>query len=219
MRQMIMKKISLIFSMAFLFVSCAPSNAKSEPMNPVENSKEKEVKTNAKAYFASGCFWCVEAIFESINGVGEVISGYAGGTTQNPTYQLVSTGQTNHAEAVEIYYDSTIVSFGTLVDVFFNSHDPSTLNRQGPDAGTQYRSIAFYSNTREKSIIETKITDLKSKKAFSQITTQVQSIDVFYPAEDYHQDYEQLNPNNSYVRAVSIPRLNKFKAKMPEALK
>ena len=172
-----------------------------------------------KAYFASGCFWCVEAIFESVNGVNEVVSGYAGGTTKNPTYTQVSYGRTDHAEAVEIFYDPSIISFETLVLVFYGSHDPTTLNSQGPDSGPQYRSIAFYSNDEEKSIIE-KMTTALNKNAFNgRITTTIQKLDIFYIAEDYHQDYEKLNPDQPYVLGVSVPRLNKFKAKFPELLK
>lgn len=171
------------------------------------------------AYFASGCFWCVEAVFESVNGVVEAESGYAGGEMKNPTYELVSAGKTKHAEAVKVYYDSTVVSYATLVDVFFNSHDPSTLNQQGPDRGTQYRSIAFYNTNAEKKIIEGKIKALLDKKTYSKVTTEVVPFKAFYMAEEYHQNYEKRHPNDSYVRAVSIPRLNAFKRKMPEVLK
>ncbi|MCH2223934.1 MAG: peptide-methionine (S)-S-oxide reductase MsrA [Crocinitomicaceae bacterium] len=171
------------------------------------------------AYFASGCFWCVEAIFESVEGVQEAISGYSGGSIPNPSYELICTGKTKHAEAVQVYYNPKIVSFETLVDVFFNSHDPSTLHQQGPDTGPQYRSIAFYQNQEEKNTINKKITSLKKKKTFSKITTEVTAFDIFYSAEDYHQNYERNHPNQGYVKSVSIPRLNAFKKKMPEILK
>ncbi len=172
------------------------------------------------AYFASGCFWCVEAIYEHVKGVSEVESGYAGGTEKNPTYTEVSYGRTSHAEAVRVYYDPTVVSFGTLVDVFFGSHDPTTLNRQGPDRGAQYRSIAFYRNAEEKKVIESKIKALEQSGTFSDpIVTQVVPFKVFYIAEDYHQDFEKRNPYHPYIMNVSIPRLNRFKAKFPELLK
>jgi len=171
------------------------------------------------AYFASGCFWCVEAIFESVEGVSEAVSGYAGGKTDNPTYRSIGTGRTGHAEAVAVYYDPDKVSFKTLVDVFFGSHDPTTKNGQHPDYGTQYRSIAFYSTDQEKKIIEDAITTLNKEVYKGKIVTEVTKHTKFYKAEEYHQDYEKRNPYNSYVRNVSIPRLNRFKKKFPELLK
>jgi peptide-methionine (S)-S-oxide reductase len=174
-----------------------------------------------KAYFASGCFWCVEAIFESVKGVKEAVSGYAGGTEENPTYEMVSYGNTSHAEAVEVYYDPQVISFTALVQVFFGSHDPTTLNRQGPDRGTQYRSIAFYQNEKEKKIIESYIQALRNHNVYdgAPITTEVKPLDIFYKAEEYHQDYERKNPNNSYIRNISIPRLNRFKENFKDYLK
>ncbi len=173
------------------------------------------------AYFASGCFWCVEAIFESVKGVKEVISGYAGGTEKNPTYEQVGRGLTSHAEAVEVYYDPKVISFTALVQVFFGSHDPTTLNRQGPDRGPQYRSVAFYKNAGEKKIIEAYISALKDQNVYNgaPITTEVTAFTKFYDAEDYHQDYEKKHPNNSYITNVSIPRLNRFKKNFQEYLK
>lgn len=173
------------------------------------------------AYFASGCFWCVEAIFESVKGVKEVVSGYAGGTMKNPTYELVGAGKTDHAEAVEVYYDPKEISFTQLVQVFFGSHDPTQLNQQGPDRGRQYRSVAFYKNENEKKIIENYIRALKDQNVYDgdPITTEVTAFTIFYDAEDYHQDYEKKHPNNSYIRNVSIPRLNRFKENFREYLK
>ncbi len=172
------------------------------------------------AYFASGCFWCVEAIFESVKGVAEVISGYAGGTEEDPTYEQVSYGRTGHAEAVEVYYDPEEVSFLELVQVFFGSHDPTTLNRQGPDRGRQYRSIAFYKNAEEQQIIRAYIDALEQNRVYDQpIVTEITPFTKFYPAEDYHQDYEKKHPENPYVQSVSIPRLNRFKKNFPEYLK
>lgn len=172
----------------------------------------------ARAYFASGCFWCVEAVYESVEGVEEAISGYSGGFTDNPTYQLSNTGRTGHAEAVEVIYDPKVVSFATLVDVYFASQNPTQVNGQGPDKGSQYRSIIFYQNYAEKEIIEEKKAAL-SKELNAKIAAEVYPFQKFWVAEDYHQNYERLNPNNSYIRNVSIPRLRKFQAKMPEVLK
>ena len=171
-------------------------------------------------YFASGCFWCVEAIYESVYGVSEVISGYAGGNTINPNYQKIGTGRTGHAETVEVYYDPSKVDFKTLLAVFFNSHDPTTKNRQGPDSGTQYRSIAFYTDDIEKKVIEDYIAELTRDKVFDKpIVTEIKPHTVFYKAEEYHQDFEKLNPLHPYVRQISIPRLNRFKATSPDLLK
>ena len=195
------------------------------PQNTV-NSGEVFVKNNpdkkySRAYLASGCFWCVEAIFESLLGVEEVISGYAGGKAEDANYQKVAAGLTDHTETVEIYYDSTIISYRTLLQVFFDSHDPTTLNRQGPDRGRQYRSAIFYMNAIEKEIAEDYIKTLEALGSFPKgsITTELSPFTAFYPAEDYHQDYERLNPNQPYIRNVSIPRLKKFQAKHPELLK
>lgn len=211
------KTIGLFLLACVFAVSCGYSG--------VENNKEiaKVEETISKddkvAYFASGCFWCVEAIFESVEGVSEAISGYAGGHTKNPTYRSIGTGKTGHAETVAVYYNPKKVSFQTLVNVFFGSHDPTTVNGQHPDYGTQYRSIAFYSSDKEKKIIEETIKKLNKDVYKGKIATEVTKHTKFYRAEDYHQNYEVRNPYNSYVRNVSIPRLNRFKKKFPELLK
>tara|TARA_R110001632_G_scaffold1883_2_gene8407 strand:+ start:1109 stop:1759 length:651 start_codon:yes stop_codon:yes gene_type:complete len=185
-----------------------------------EEIRTNQIKKSDKvAYFASGCFWCVEAIFESVEGVSEAVSGYAGGFTKNPTYQSIGTGETGHAEAVAVYYDPGKVSFKTLVDVFFGSHDPTTKNGQYPDFGSQYRSIAFYSTNEEKVIIETTINKLNKEVYNNKIVTEVTKHSKFYEAEEYHQNYEKRNPYNSYVRNVSIPRLKRFQKKFPQLLK
>ncbi|WP_413818252.1 peptide-methionine (S)-S-oxide reductase MsrA [Tenacibaculum sp. IB213877] len=171
------------------------------------------------AYFASGCFWCVEAIYENIKGVEEAVSGYAGGHTKNPTYQEIGTGRTGHAETVAVYYDSKKVSFQELVDAFFASHDPTTVNGQYPDFGTQYRSIAFYQTDEEKEIIKKTIDKLNKEEYNGKIVTEVKKFDLFYKAEEYHQNFEERNPNNPYVRSVSVPRLERFKRSCPLLLK
>ncbi|MDC6384505.1 peptide-methionine (S)-S-oxide reductase [Flagellimonas taeanensis] len=179
-----------------------------------------QLKGYETAYFASGCFWCVEAIFESVKGVKEVYSGYSGGTEKNPTYKEVSYGKTTHAEAVEVYYDPKIISFAQLVQVFFGSHDPTSLNRQGPDRGTQYRSIAFYKDEAQKKIITDYIAQLEAENIYGRpIVTEVKKFDKFYRAEEYHQDYEKRNPNNTYIQNVSVPRLNRFKENFKSYLK
>ena len=202
-------------SLFFVLTISANTNSNNEMRSPFF---EKD-KTTKVAYFASGCFWCVEAIFESVKGVEEAVSGYAGGNTINPTYSKIGTGKTGHAETVAVYYDSEVVSFATLVDVFFGSHDPTTVNGQHPDYGTQYRSIAFYENDIEKDIIDRKIKELNKTKYNGKVATEVSKFKKFYKAEEYHQDFEKRNPNQSYVRSVSIPRLNRFKAKFQYILK
>ena len=197
------------------------SNHVAEEMAEVVKPSAQDLEKYETAYFASGCFWCDEAIFESVKGIPEVVSGYAGGTEDNPTYEQVARGLTSHAEAVKVYYDPEVISFTALVQVFFGSHDPTTLNSQGPDRGPQYRSIAFYKNDAEKKIIESYMSALKDQNVYDRdpITTEVVKFTKFYDAEDYHQDYEKKHPKNSYITNVSIPRLNRFKKNFGDFLK
>ena len=211
----ILKSIISISSLV-LMVSCFGLTHKKETPSKAEFIPKENTKVT---YFASGCFWCVEAIFESVSGVEEAVSGYAGGHTENPTYEKIGTGTTGHAETVAVYYNPKQVSFETLVTVFFGSHNPTTKNGQHPDYGTQYRSIAFYSNEAEKTIIEKMIEKLNKEVYNGQIVTEVTKHTKFYKAEEYHQDFERRNPNQGYVKAVSIPRLNRFKKKFPALLK
>ena len=186
----------------------------------MSNETQKKIQVYKNTYFAGGCFWCVESIFESVKGVKEVVSGYSGGLEKNPTYEQVSYGKTTHAETIEVYYDPKKISYLELVEVFFGSHDPTSLNRQGPDRGVQYRSIAFYRNEKEKNILENYIATLAKSGVYDRpIITEVIPFTKFYEAEDYHQNYEKLNPNNSYIQNISIPRLNRFKKNFPEFLK
>lgn len=206
-----------VFTVVVLAVTLLSFSQKKE-----EKLKEVSVETSSEtqvAYFASGCFWCVEAIFESVNGVEEAVSGYAGGHTNNPTYKTIGTGRTGHAESVAVYYNPKKVSFQTLVTVFFGSHDPTTINGQHPDYGSQYRSIAFYKTQEERQLIENTIKKLNENVYHGKIVTEVKKMEKFYPAEEYHQNYERLHPENPYVQKVSIPRLNRFKRKFPELLK
>ena len=181
----------------------------------LDNSNQKL----EKAYFASGCFWCVESIYENLKGVIDVESGYSGGKTLNPTYYQVMTEKTGHAEAIKVLYDPQIIDFETLVKVFFGSHDPSTLNRQGPDKGTQYRSIAFFKTNNEKKIIEKEVKRLLENKTYKKITTEILAFKKFYKAEEYHQDYKKNNPNDIYILRVSNPRISKFKMDFKDIIK
>lgn len=202
-------------------ISCQNTNTQNAKQQAIINAKPIEVSLEngiAKAYFASGCFWCVEAVYESVNGVQEAISGYAGGFTNNPTYELSNTGRTGHAEAVEVLYDPTVVSFSTLVDVYFGSQNVAQVNGQGQDRGSQYRSIIFYQNEEQKTIIKKKIAAIAKTHKVT-VAAEVYPFQKFWKAEDYHQNYERLHPNNPYVRNVSIPRLKRFQAKFPQLLK
>jgi len=223
---------SILLAIVFLTISCqGKAQSEIEPvrqkmsriqkkqlelltLDPVEVSIEKGL---AKAYFASGCFWCVEAIYESVQGVTEVVNGYAGGFTKNPTYEGSNTGRTGHAEAVEVIYDHKIVSFTTLVDVYFGSQNPTQVNGQGPDRGSQYRSIIFYQNAAQKEIVIKKRMAL-AEKLKAKVAAEVYPFQKFWIAEDYHQNYERLHPNNPYIRGVSIPRLKRFQKQFPELL-
>ena len=171
------------------------------------------------AYFASGCFWCVESIYESLEGVNDVVSGYSGGWLKNPSYRQVLTGKTGHAESIKVSYNPNQISFSKLVEVFFASHDPTTLNKQGPDIGPHYRSIAFYETNEEKIIIEKEIKRLLDNKVYDLIVTEVKNFEIFYLAESYHQDYKIKNPNNPYIWNVSVPRIQKFKSNYSDLLK
>ena len=224
------KKTFLILFIAFISSVGCQNNIQTKPVakqtkinielglinaNPVEVPLENGL---ARAYFASGCFWCVEAIYESVKGVHEVINGYAGGHTLNPTYKSSNTGTTGHAETVEVIYDPKVVNFETLVDVYFGSQNVTQVNGQGPDIGSQYRSILFFQNEEQKQIIINKKEAL-AKKLDKRIAAEIMPFQRFWVGEDYHQDFERLNPNNPYIQRISIPRLNKFKKKFPHLLK
>ena len=164
---------------------------------------------NEYAIFGGGCFWCVEAVFERIDGVSEVVSGYAGGQTKNPTYKEVTSGKTGHAEVCKIVFDSNIVTYDELLDIFWQAHDPTTLNRQGGDIGTQYRSAIYYINDAQKK--STQLALEKAAKMFDDpITTEVKELDNFYLAEGYHQDYYENNPNAPYCAFVIRPKIKKL---------
>ncbi len=216
-----MKYISRLFivlAVATGIMSCGESDSKKIVSTPAL-SKE-ELAKYSQATFAGGCFWCEEAIFESVKGVKEVISGYSGGTEANPTYEQVGSGSTGHAESVNIYYDSAEVSYATLLKVYFGSEDATQVNGQGPDEGRQYRSIVFYRNENEKNEAEKYINELNASKKFDgPIAAQVVPFVKFWDAEDYHQNYIVNNPNVPYVRMESIPRIRRFQKQFPELIK
>lgn len=211
-----MKRLILFLLLSNVAIAC--NTVEKNQSQSVLEKHNTDLQDYKSAYFASGCFWCVEAIYEKVKGVTEVISGYSGGHTKNPTYEESNTGKTGHAEAVKVVYNPDIVSFNTLVDVYFASQNVTQVNGQGPDRGSQYRSIIFYENDEEKQIIDAKIKLLQPQYE-KPIAAEVKAFDKFWIAEEYHQDYKYKHPNNGYIRNVSNPRYERFKAKMPEVLK
>ena len=173
------------------------------------------------ATLAAGCFWCIEAVLLRLKGVEKVLSGYTAGKIKNPTYREVCSGLTGHAEAVEVYFDPNIISYQVLLKVFFSMHNPTTLNRQGGDIGTQYRSAIFYHNSEQKTVAENYIQELDAEKVFEdKIVTEISPAETFYPAEDYHQDYYNLNrEKNSYCTVVIDPKVNKIRKSYAHLLK
>ena len=216
-----MKPLSIQFCLfLFLYINYSYAQDYTSKLNTIKKSYPNVVNNDTihKAYFASGCFWCVEAVYESLIGVEEVINGYSGGHTLNPTYEASNTGRTGHAEAVEVIYNPSIIDFATLVDVYFVSQNPIQVNGQGPDIGSQYRSIIFYQNDKQKQTIISKKETL-SKQLKKRLAAEIMPFQKFWMGEDYHQNYERLHPESSYIQRISIPRLNKFKRKFPQLLK
>lgn len=211
----------IVFSL-FAITSCTAKETSDATVYEKPGSKTESVQTSQNldtAYFASGCFWCTEAVFERVKGVTDVVSGYSGGEMKNPTYKQVSAGLTNHAEAVRVAYDPTVISYKELVYIFFGSHDPTQLNRQGPDVGKQYRSAIFYTSDDELKIAEEVMAELNKKKYNGEIVTKLTPFSAFYIAEDYHQDYYEHNPNEPYIVSVSKPKVEKFMKEFKDKLK
>jgi peptide-methionine (S)-S-oxide reductase len=183
---------------------------------------QKPLKSKAKevATLASGCFWCTEAVFSIVKGVEKVEPGYSGGSVPNPTYEQVSTGTTGHAEAVQVTFDPTVISFKEILEIFFATHDPTTLNRQGPDMGTQYRSVIFYHNEEQKAAAENLIAELNEEGIWdAPIVTQLVPFKAFYVAETYHKDYYKRHPNQPYCQQVITPKLAKLQQRFLGKLK
>lgn len=207
--------VAACLCLATLPVGCGPveANPGEKPVsdaNP-EPSTTKPPSGEAVATLAGGCFWCTEAVYERMEGVGDVVSGYIGGHIPNPTYEMVCSKRSGHAEAVEIYYDPSKVKFEELLEVFFATHDPTTLNQQGADKGPQYRSSIFYHNDEQKKIAEAYIEQLDKSGNFRRpIVTLLEEATKFYPAEEYHQDYFARNPNAGYCQAVVRAKVEKF---------
>nr|WKN37621.1 peptide-methionine (S)-S-oxide reductase MsrA [Tunicatimonas sp. TK19036] len=173
-----------------------------------------------QATFGSGCFWCTEAVFQDVEGVEKVVSGYAGGKIANPTYREVCSGRTGHAEVIQITYDADIISYDELLEIFWKTHDPTTLNRQGNDVGTQYRSVVYYHDDEQKQLAEDYKHKLNDSGAFSNpVVTEISPLDTFYPAEEYHQNYYKNHPGEGYCSFVIRPKVDKFKQVFSNKLK
>lgn len=188
--------------------------------NRDNNNGKSDMDNLEKATFGSGCFWCSEAIYERVDGVVSVTSGYAGGTVENPTYEQVCTGTTGHAEVIQITYDHRIINYDALLEIFWKTHDPTTLNRQGNDVGTQYRSVIFYHNEKQKQLAEKYKFELDKSGAWDNpIVTQIVPFTTFYKAEGYHQDYYENNPSQGYCAFVIAPKVEKFEKVFRDKLK
>jgi peptide-methionine (S)-S-oxide reductase len=215
---------TMIFLCCMVVISCAQSEKKQKKKMNQESTAvdEDHVDTAGTevATFGTGCFWCTEAVMESLDGVKKVISGYSGGLVANPSYEEVCTGQTGHAECVEVTYDPKVVSYATLLEAFFRSHDPTSLNRQGNDVGTQYRSVIFYHNKEQKELADKAKEELDKSGAYSKpIVTEITKAPKFYRAEEYHQNYFAKNPDQGYCAYVVAPKLDKFKKVFKDKLK
>lgn len=214
-----MKTISMLIILS-VFFNCGKADSLS---SDVKETKTKSMSENIeKAYLAGGCFWCTEAVFQKLDGVKSVVSGYMGGSVENPTYEQVCTGSTGHAELIEVTFDSNSISFGTLLEVFFAIHDPTTLNRQGNDVGTQYRSAIFYTNESQKKLSESYIELLNNDKVYGAgkvVVTEVSPVEKFYKAENYHQNYYNQNKLQPYCFYVITPKVDKLEKQFGKWIK
>ena len=219
-----MKNYKYLFSFLFAIILVVNGCNKREANAQSEKINEEDIQMDEtrleKATFGSGCFWCTEAIFERLNGVVKVESGYSGGKVEDPTYEEVCSGTTGHAEVTQITYDPTKISYDELLEVFWKTHDPTTLNRQGNDVGTQYRSVIFYHNEEQKTLAEKYKIELNKSGAWENpIVTEISPFTKFYSAEGYHQDYYENNPNQGYCAFVIAPKVEKFEKVFKDKLK
>ena len=204
----------------FVFWGKSVNGFHSESENQNEKGASNQMADLKKATFGSGCFWCTEAVFERLKGIHSVVSGYAGGSVENPTYEEVCNGKTGHAEVTQITYDPDVITFDELLEVFWKTHDPTTLNRQGNDVGTQYRSVIFYHDDEQKQLGEKYKEELgKSGARDKPIVTEISPLTNFFEAEDYHQDYYENNPSQGYCAFVIAPKLEKFEKVFKDKLK
>ncbi len=223
-----MKKLylnnTMIIGLLLIFTGCSSSHGNDNNSRLKTNKQlnnEDMTDTNLeKATFGAGCFWCTEAIFERVKGVKSVSSGYSGGTVKNPAYREVTTGRTGHAEVIQLTYDPAEVSYAELLEIFWKTHDPTTLNRQGADVGTQYRSAVFYHNEEQKELAEKYKKELDAAGIWENpIVTEITAFEAFYKAEDYHQDYYEQNSRSPYCNLVITPKIEKFESVFKDKLK
>lgn len=213
-----MLKKSVLFLLLITFLSCNLSAVKKE--EALASDDQQSMEGFELATFGNGCFWCSEAIFQRLKGVVSVEPGFAGGTLENPSYEDVCTGTTGHAEVIRIKFDPKLISYRELLEVFFSTHDPTTLNRQGADVGTQYRSVIFYHNEEQKKDAEELIAELTKEKVYdNKIVTEITKINNYFPAEDYHKDYYNSHQDQPYCKLVINPKLDKFVKKYKSKLK
>ena len=210
----------LLLVYIFTLYGCGKKDTNAQSEIKKDTGVSEQMNNLQKATFGSGCFWCTEAIFERLKGVKSVVSGYSGGKVENPTYEEVCTGTTGHAEVTQITYNPDVISFDELLEVFWKTHDPTTLNRQGNDVGPQYRSVIFYHNDEQKKLAEKYKEALDKSGAWEKpIVTEISPLINFYPAEDYHQEYYENNPNQGYCAFVIAPKVEKFEKVFKDKLK
>lgn len=224
-----MKNVTCLLALSALIFSCSSGKSANQITKAQESGDTVKVLTLKQdsttmnldtATFGAGCFWCIEAVFQEVKGVVSVTSGYTGGTTKNPTYEEICTGRTGHAEVARIVFDTTLVSFDELLEIFWQTHDPTTLNQQGNDVGTQYRSAVFYHNEEQRSKAEHYKKQLDASGAWDKpLVTEITPLGEFYPAENYHQNYYRNNPNQGYCRYVIQPKMEKFRKVFKDKLK
>ena len=214
-----MKNIpGLLFILLIIAITSCAQKTRKQTIEP--HLTAKQLSGYSQATFAAGCFWHEEALFESIKGVKEAVSGYAGGTTSNPTYEGIEAGTTGYAETVNVYYDSSIINYPTLLKIYFSGQNPTQVNGQGPDEGTQYRSIVFYRNNKERQLTQDYIKNMQaSGKYDAPVAAQLIPYTKFWKAEDYHQNYINQNPGSGYVQMVSIPEIKKLQKEYPNLVK
>ncbi len=211
---------NLLLIMLMSFTACAqPGNESSSTKNLEQKSPDMDKPGLEIATLGGGCFWCIEAIYQDLQGVYKVESGYSGGATANPTYREIGSGTTGHAEVVQVHFDPEEISFDEILEVFWSTHNPTTLNRQGHDVGTQYRSAIFYHSEDQKQIAERSAKEVATELWDNPIVTEVTAFQAFYVAESYHQDYYSLNASQPYCRAVISPKMAKFREKFADKLK
>lgn len=215
-----MKNIYLILLVAISTLLLISFNSRAQQQSNMAENSSMDTENLQKATLGAGCFWCVEAVFEELKGVKSVKAGYAGGDVMNPTYKQVSYGNTGHAEVTRIVYDPEVVTFEQLLEVFWHTHDPTTLNRQGPDVGPQYRSAIFYHNEEQKKIAEQSMAKTDNSGLWEDpIVTEITPLKNYSEAEDYHQNYYENNPNAGYCRVIIAPKLKKFRKEFSHMLK